>query len=289
MLCSRRPLWGVLFAALVLFVCDSAAAQQPQRSGRDGELPPHFTDDSPRTPDCGFAGDNRLSFALTAARLGLPGCDATASEARGAFARTPAAVAVRPMAPLGPATQGKKGQAILAARSRALDVLGTENACSEWFRQAQRDPSAAFRTLLFDVDPKAIDYVIERMNGGKSEFFENPYVATVVQDGGEYQTITINAGGAFFRPSASLVRLATEGGPVQYQGARALKVGPYMGNTPQAQVTTLLHELGHLLGLLPLDTHDANGLSAANTAEVLRHCQGEIEASAKRPSLVAPR
>jgi hypothetical protein len=287
MLCSRRPLWGVLLAAFVLLACDSAKAQQPLRPSRDNELPPHFTDDLPRTLDCGSPGDNRLSLALTAARLGLPGCDAPVSESHGALARTPAAVAVRPVAPLGPAIQGKKEQSIFAARSRALDVLGTENACSEWFRQAHRDPAAAFRTLSFSVDPKAIDYVIERIHGGKSEFFENPYVATVVQDGGEYQTVTLNAGGAFFRPSASLVRLATEGGPVHYQGARALRVGPYMGNTLQAQVTTLLHELGHLLGMLPLDTHDANGLSAANTAEVLRHCQSEIEASAKRPYLLA--
>jgi hypothetical protein len=182
---------------------------------------------------------------------------------------------------------GKKGQSIAIARSRVLDILGAENACTDWFRQADRDPVGMFRTLSFAVDSKAVDYVIEQMNNGKSELFVNPYVATVVQDGGEYQTITINAGGAFFRPAASLIRQPVEGGPMQFLGGRALRVGPYLGSTLQAQVTTLLHELGHILGLLPLDTHDANGLSAANTAEVHRHCQAEIES--KRPALSAPR
>lgn len=287
MLFSRRPLRGVLLATFVLLVCNSSWAQQPFRAGRNSELPPRVTEDLSRTLDCGSAGDSRLSLALAAARLGLPGCDGSASESRGALARTAATPVVRSLGPLSPGIPGKRGQSISSARSRVLDILGAENACSEWFRQGDHNPARFFQTLSFAVDSKAIDYVIERMDGGKSQFFVNPYVATVVQDGGEYQTITINAGGAFFRASASLIRLANEGGPVQFQGGRTLKVGPYLGNSQQAQLATLLHELGHLLGMLPLDTNDANGLSAANTAEVLRHCQAEIESSAKRPSLFA--
>jgi len=177
---------------------------------------------------------------------------------------------------------GKKGQSIAAARAKVLEILDSDNACTTWFRELEPDPAHTFRTLSFTVDAKGIDYVIERIDGSASRTFVNPYVATVLQGGGESQAVTLNAGGAFFRPSATLVRLAKEGGPVQFQGARTLKVGPYMGDTLQAQVTTLLHELGHVLGLLPLDTNDANGRSAANTREVVRHCQSQIESQVKQ-------
>jgi len=184
---------------------------------------------------------------------------------------------------------GKHGQSIAAARAKVLEILDGDNACTTWFRELEPDPAHTFRTLSFAVDAKSIDYVIERIDGAASRTFVNPYVATVLQGGGESQAVTLNAGGAFFRASATLVRLAKEGGPIQFQGARLLKVGPYMGDTPQAQITTLLHELGHVLELLPLDTNDANGRSAANTREVLRHCQSEIESQAKHHSLSASR
>jgi len=184
---------------------------------------------------------------------------------------------------------GKKGQSIATARAKVLEILDSNNACTAWFQKREPDPAHIFRTLSFSVDAKSPEYVIERMEGGGNSTFVNPYVATVVQGGGEFQTVTLNAGGAFFHPSATLVRLAKEGGPIQFQGGRALRVGPYVGDTLQAQVTTLLHELGHVLELLPLDTNDANGLSVANTREVLRQCQAEIEPPAKHRLFSASR
>ena len=184
---------------------------------------------------------------------------------------------------------GKKGQSIAAARAKVLEILDSNNACTAWFQKREPDPAHIFRTLSFSVDAKSAEYVIERMEGGGNSTFVNPYVATVVQGGGEFQTVTLNAAGAFFHPSATLVRLAKEGGPVQFRSARTLKVGPYIGDTLPARVTTLLHELGHVTGVLPLDTNDANGLSAANTREVLRQCQAEIEPSAKHRFFSASR
>jgi hypothetical protein len=128
---------------------------------------------------------------------------------------------------------------------------------------------------------------MERRDTGDSRVFIHPYVANVLQDGGEFQNITLNAGGAFFRPSATLIRLPKEGGPVQFEGARVLMVGPYMGNTLQAQITALLHEFGHVTGLLPLDTNDVHGQSSANTREVLRHCRPEIDSAARHRTLSA--
>jgi hypothetical protein len=181
-----------------------------------------------------------------------------------------------------PDSFGKNGQSIFGARARVLEILEAGNACTAWFRDREPNPARLFRTLSFTVDSKAIAYVIERRDTDNSGFFVSPYVATVVQDGGEFQSVSLNAAGAFFRPSATLVRLPKEGGPLQFRGARMLKVGPYMGSTVEAQITTLLHELGHVTGLLPLDTNDANSQSTSNTREVLRHCQPEIESAAKR-------
>jgi hypothetical protein len=184
-------------------------------------------------------------------------------------------------------TLGKKGQSIFGARARVLEILEAGNACSAWYRDRDPDPARLFRTLSFTVDNKAIDYVVEQRDSGSSKVFIHPYVANVVQEGGEFQNVALNAGGAFFRQAANLVRLSKEGGPAQFEGPRMLKVGPYPGNTLQAQITTLLHELGHLTGLLPLDTNDVNGQSSANTREVLRHCQPEIDSAARHRSLFA--
>jgi len=186
-----------------------------------------------------------------------------------------------------PASLGKKGQSISAARARVLEILDTDNGCSAWFRGGDPNPARVFRTLSFEVDSKAPGSVLEVTANGSSESFVSPYVALVTQAGGEYQTITLNGNGAFFRPTATLVRSSREGGPYQFGGARTLKVGPYMGDTLFAQTATLLHELGHVIGLLPLDTGDANGRSAANTREMLRHCQSEIEAPRAHRSLGA--
>jgi len=284
---ARRARSGVGLATLVLIVSHSAEAQQPRHAG-ESYMPRPDATAARISPDCAVARDNEM--LARSLRLDLTGCDAPAVNSTNApnyTAKFDSASPVDPSTPSMEGISGKRGRSLLAARSMVLDILGGENACSVWFRQADRNPVGLFRTLSFAVDSKAIDYVVERMNGGKSEAFVNPYVATVVQDGGAYQTITLNAGGAFFRSFASLMRLANEGGPVHYQGGRALKVGPFLGNTLQAQSTTLLHELGHLLALLPLDTHDTNGQSAANTAEVLRHCQGEIESASKHPQFSA--
>jgi len=62
---------------------------------------------------------------------------------------------------------------------------------------------------------------------------------------------------------------------------RVLRVASYSGDTLQAQVTILLHELGHVIGRIPEDSDSWDGRSGENTAEVLRHCKDEIRMIAK--------
>jgi len=277
--CLRRVLREILVATLLLSCGISTEAQRAFRRDQSGILP---TDKKQLGPSLGCRISGTTPEApedLLAGKTGLPDCEVGLAEASAGsgYALAKGSLAVPEIEAF-----GKRGQSILAVRTAVLNILGSENGCTEWFRGADANPAHVFRTLTFTLDAKAVDYVIESMKNDKVEAWVNPYVATAMQRGGESQVVTLNAGGAFFRSSANVIRVAKEGGPFQFNGARVLKVGPYFGNTPQAQLTTMLHELGHLLGLLPFDGRDVGGQSAANTAEVLRHCQPEIESAAKQ-------
>jgi len=109
----------------------------------------------------------------------------------------------------------------------------------------------------------------------------------VIQGDGANTTITLNEKGAFFRPSARVMGIRKEGGPLDFRGQSTLRVGPYEGATLRAQIVTLLHEFGHALDMLPVDENDVEGKSAKNTQEVLRYCRDEVEGKANRRLLLA--
>ena len=180
-------------------------------------------------------------------------------------------------------TMGKQGQLILHARDKVLAILQTENACTDWYRAKNPDPAAVFRTLTFSVDRSGDGFVRETPATPGIEMIHNPYVASVVQDGGPSSTVTLNANGAFFFPAANVVEDRFQGGPVDFRGARAIQVGPYAGGSFRAQVLVLLHEFGHVIDLLPEDRDDRDGKSRQNTLDVLRACRAEVE-SKKRPT-----
>jgi len=183
------------------------------------------------------------------------------------------------------AALGKDGQKLLAARERVLEILEQPNGCSAWFEQHDADTVETFRSLNFFIDRNGVDYISEVKQRSSSSMLFNPYVARAIQEGGSYQTITINAEGAFFQPQASVREQSREGGPAQLRGAHTLSVGPYLGGTTRAQVITLLHELGHLVGLLPHDLGDIDGRSVRNTYEVLKYCRASVELLPKHTTL----
>jgi hypothetical protein len=184
---------------------------------------------------------------------------------------------------------GRPGQGVSRARDKVLEILQTDNACSQWYRSKDADPAATFRTLSFELDHKGIDYVVETWGLDGLIIFRNPYVASVTQGGGSYSMVTINRNGAFFFAMGKVVDQPREGGPLSFRGVRYLKVGPYAGNTLQAQVVTLLHEFGHLLDLLPTDKDDYEGRSVQNTMEVLRYCRAQVESKDRRSVFSASR
>lgn len=277
MFCARRVLRSVLLATILL-ACGVPSKAQRAFHRDPGDVPPVEARPLRPNPECSILGATPRDPLV--GKPSLSHCGVELGEIAADIPRGPAGLSL--VVPEIEAV-GKKGHSILAARAAVLNILDSENACTEWFRRGDVNPARVFRTLTFTLDDKGVDYVIESTKDNRVEAWFNPYVATAMQNGGESQVVTLNKEGAFFRASANVIRMAQEGGPFQFHGARVLKVGPYLGNTLRAQQTTLFHELGHLLGLLPFDGHDANGQSAANTAEVLRHCQPEIESAAKQP------
>jgi hypothetical protein len=177
---------------------------------------------------------------------------------------------------------GKDGRKISRARDKVLEILESENACTEWFREKDANPASTFRTLSFALDRKGEDSVQEFRDAGSAVIFRNPYVAKVFQGDGAYGTVTVNLNGAFFRPVAIVHRTLKDRTFFGLSGTRVLQVGPYEGDTLRAQILTLLHEFGHVLDILPQDLDNFEGRSVQNTNEVLRHCRAEIESESRR-------
>jgi hypothetical protein len=173
---------------------------------------------------------------------------------------------------------GKAGVKLARAREEVLEILRSENACTEWFRSKDAKPADTFQSLSFLLDQHGPTDVFESKMDASIVMVRQPYVARATQDGGAYTAITINAHGAFYRPQGTALKVFPEGGPVLANGSRLLTVGGYRGDTLPAQMVTLLHEFGHIIDLLPEDVDNLDGKSVRNTEQVLRHCRGEVEA-----------
>jgi len=178
-------------------------------------------------------------------------------------------------------TLGKAGLKIARARQEVLDILSSSNACAEWFETKEATPAAIFQSLNFLLDLHGPQDIFESMNKESNLVRQQPYVAQATQNGGSHTTIMINVNGAFYRPQGQLLKIGQESGPPRTDRTRPLTVGNYGGDTLPAQVTTLLHEFGHIIDLLPEDADNLDGKSVRNTDEVLRHCRTEVEARAQ--------
>jgi hypothetical protein len=170
-----------------------------------------------------------------------------------------------------------------------LGILQSENACSAWYREKEPDPAGTFQTLEFDLDRKGPTYILESDFNPGLGLYWHPYVAMSAENAGPGATITLNVNGAFFHSDAAVRKGNRAGGPMRAGGIRELKIDSYMGDTLEAQITALLHELGHITGRIPPDPDRTDGTSGRNTAEVLRFCRAEVESAAKHPLHIASR
>ncbi|HXN51355.1 MAG TPA: hypothetical protein VN943_05405 [Candidatus Acidoferrum sp.] len=175
---------------------------------------------------------------------------------------------------------GARGLAIEQAREHVIAILSTENSCSAWFREVHPDSAAIFESLDFFVDDGPKHVVASKSTFGEM-LFKHPYSARVQENAGYNAVVLLNANGPFFATAADVLERRTAGGLARFAGRRTLRVGSYEGSTLPARITTLLHELGHVIGRLPDDSDELSGLSAQNTEHVLHACRAEIKASAR--------
>jgi len=175
---------------------------------------------------------------------------------------------------------GKQGDTIARAREQVLEILQQGNACTAWFQGADPDPAEVVRSLHFALEMRGPSYVYGIRDSHGGQFFKHPWAARSIENGGRDSTILLNANGPFFNRTSVVMQLDPRGMPARPDGNRMLTVSSYEGNTPEAQITILLHELGHIIGRLPEDGDSLDGRSLRNTSEVLKHCKTETRAAA---------
>jgi hypothetical protein len=177
---------------------------------------------------------------------------------------------------------GKRGETIARVREQVLQILEKENSCSAWFQKVDPDPAATFRSARFVVDERGQKEVSAMKESLDREIFKHPYVASSIQNAGRNAVIQLNANGAFFVKISRVLELQQFSEIPRLGGLHSLRVASYEGDTPMAQVTTILHELGHITGRLPEDDDSWTSQSEHNTEEVLRHCRVEITQAARK-------
>lgn len=237
------------------------------------------------TPDAGSALASTASAPCDTTPVNVPSVNPCAAAKPGQWG----CEAPRDLVPNDLAALGKPGKKILRARDRVLEILQTDNACSEWLRQADTNAAATFRTLNYAVDRHGEESIRAWRDASSQYTYRDPYVAKVGQDTGAYATITLNVEGAFFQSQAAMLLVSKEGGAARNAGARLINIGPYPGDSLNARTLVLLHEFGHVINLLPVDFDNENGKSVQNTAEVLRYCRAEIDSKVRRGTLQAAR
>jgi len=174
---------------------------------------------------------------------------------------------------------GKQGDTTARARGQVLEILQYGNGCAVWFQEADPDATEVFRSLHFKLEMRGTSYVYGMADNERGQVFKHPWAARSIEKAGRDSTIQLNANGPFFNHTSRIMQLDPVGMFLRPSGNLTLTISSYNGDTPEAQITILLHELGHIIGRLPEDDDSWDGRSSRNTSEVLRHCKTEIRAA----------
>src|SRR5262249_34324376 len=171
---------------------------------------------------------------------------------------------------------------ISEAREQVMRILQSQNACTAWFQETDPDAAEIFDSLLYELDEKGTSEAYRRRDEFGEILIKHPWGASAPESGGKAAVVTLNSNGPFFKHFARMRTLSALGVIGSNENWDGQMVGPYPGNTREVRVLILLHELGHVIGRLPVDDASWNGESSRNTAEVLRHCRHEIQLTRQR-------
>jgi hypothetical protein len=179
---------------------------------------------------------------------------------------------------------GKRTGAIARAREQVLEILQHENACTAWFQGAVSDPAEVFQSLHFELEQTGPSFVYTMKDSEHRQLFKQPWAARSFENGGRNSVIEVNVNGSFFNRNSAVIQLEPSGALPRRVGYYKLTIASFPGDTTEAQITILLHELGHVVGRLPEDGDSWDGRSSRNTSEVLRHCGNETRVAAQNGS-----
>ena len=172
---------------------------------------------------------------------------------------------------------GRRGELIARTRAQVLEILNGQNTCAAWFQEANPETLDVFRSLHYQLDMSGSSEIYSIRDDRGRLILKYPWGAKSDEFGGVDSTIVLNRDGPFF---VGVSRVAQ--GPASASGWIQVMLGPYVGNTAEARITIVLHELGHIVGRLPGDDGSWNGRSSRNTAEMLQHCKSDIHLIARR-------
>ena len=173
---------------------------------------------------------------------------------------------------------------VLASSRLVLTILQEENACSTWFRHFDPEVVSTFLSLNYYVEKNGPQHVIREKVASGHWIEHEPYIARTIQAAGPGAIVTINGNGAFFRARGDIYRLQWPTGmTVETGDRRVMHVGPYQGGTLRAQIITLLHELGHVVGAIPEDDSSKFGpaRSQRNTDIIVQQCKRSVDSLAR--------
>ena len=176
----------------------------------------------------------------------------------------------------------RKGLELQIARQRVLTILREENGCSVWFREADPDPAGVFDSLQIEIGKKNREFVLRSVDAKGDPIYKHPWGARSNQLAGKNSVVEINPAGPFFVLSLPIMEVGNGPRLASFEGNRVLTVGGFAGDTPEAQIVMLLHELAHVIGRIPEDNDSWDGRSTRNSEEVVRNCKSEIQNYAQR-------
>lgn len=220
-----------------------------------------------------------MRFALRLAGPGVFVCAAFISNV--SFARDHTLIANDPIRTR-LLTLGKRGLTVALARDDVLEILQSTNSCSGWFQEVDPNAASTFASIKFII-VNGPDAVLALRSHTGEMLLQHPYSARALENGGDNSIVVLNANGAFFVRTTVVLRQEISGGSFRPSGWSYLRIGPYLGDTVAAQITILLHELGHAVGRLHDDSDELSGQSERNTAQVLRFCRVQIRAAVRSP------
>jgi len=177
---------------------------------------------------------------------------------------------------------GQRGSLIAQVRELTLEILQSDNTCSAWFEEADPDAADVFRSLRYYIETNGTSDIYSIRDNFGDLYFMHPWGARTREYAGKNSFILINANGPFFIRKSRVIPSDPKQAATSPIGSIPVLMGPYTGATPEAQITIMLHELGHITGRLPEDNNSWDGSSSRNTSEVLRHCKKEIHQVARK-------